>query len=144
MSLARAFDLLGGLALQSDSAVAVVALIIELALIVLFVAAYWIVFQKAGQPGWAAIVPIYNTIVLLRIAGRPWWWLFLMMIPLVNLIILIILTLDIATAFGKSLLFAIGMMVLFPIFLLILAFGDAEYVGPGGRSGQQVRRLSSY
>ena len=144
MELARALGSLGGSALQSNDGTFWVALIIQLAVAVLFIAAYWALFSKAGQPGWACIIPIYNTIVLLRIAGRPWWWLFLMLIPLVNLIILIIVMLDIATAFGKGLLFGIGLIVLFPIFLLILAFGSAEYVGPGGRSLQQARSLPPY
>jgi hypothetical protein len=133
MILARALDMLGGLALQSNEGVGVVGTIIYLAVVVLFIAAMWIVFQKGGQPGWAAIIPLYNTICLLRIVGRPWWWLLLLLIPVVNFIILIIVMLDLAKSFGKGSGFAIGLIFLAPIFILILAFGSARYVGPAGK-----------
>src|ERR1051326_4433149 len=68
--------------------------IVYLAVIVLLVAAMWKIFVKAGKPGWAAIVPIYNLIVLLEIAGRPLWWFLLMLIPLVNLVMFIIVAVD--------------------------------------------------
>jgi hypothetical protein len=100
------------------------------AFIIVAIAAIWRIFTKAGRPGWAAIIPIYNFIVLLDIVGKPWWWLLLFFIPFVNLIILIVVYMDLAKAFGQSTLFGIGLIVLSPIFMLILAFGPAEYVGP--------------
>ena len=69
-------------------------------------------------------------IVLLKIVGRPWWWLILAMIPFVNFIILIIVELDLAKPFGKGVGFAIGLILLGPIFIMILGFGDARYQGP--------------
>ena len=63
----------------------------------------WKVFTKAGQPGWAILIPFYNTYVLLKIVGRPGWWLVLMFIPLVNIVIAIIVAIDLAKSFGKSL-----------------------------------------
>ena len=97
------------------------------AVIVLLIAAIWKVFSKAGQPGWAAIIPIYNIYVMCKVAGRPGWWLLLMLIPLVNVIIAIILTLDIAKHFGEGIGFAIGMILLPFIFWPILGFGGAQY-----------------
>ena len=93
---------------------------------------YWKVFTKAGKPGWAAIVPIYNVIVALEIAGRPWWWFFLFCIPLVGLVFAIIFVIDLAKSFGKGGGFAAGLLLLTIIFLPILAFGSAQYEGPAG------------
>jgi hypothetical protein len=91
------------------------------------IAAMWRVNEKAGQPGWAAIVPIYNIIVMLRIAGKPWWWILLMLIPFVNIIFAILMTVGIARNFGKGVGFAIGLILLGFIFYPILAWGDAQY-----------------
>jgi len=99
------------------------------AVLILLIAAIWKVFSKAGQPGWAAIIPIYNLYVMCKVAGRPGWWLLLMLIPFVNLIILIILNVDISKRFGKGVGFAIGMIVLPFILWPILGFGSAQYQG---------------
>jgi len=103
---------------------------VYLAIIVLVVVGFWKVFTKAGQPGWAAIVPIFNIYILLKIAGRPWWWIILLFIPVVGLVIAIIVALDVAKSFGKSALFGVGLALLSPIFYCILGFGDAQYQGP--------------
>ena len=100
-----------------------------------FMACYWKVFSKAGQPGWAAFVPIYNVVVLLQIVGRPGWWFFLLCIPFVNAIVGIIVVLDLAKSYGKDNAFAAGLIILGPIFLPILAFGSAEYQGPAALAG---------
>src|SRR6185295_1889515 len=76
--------------------------IIYVAVMLFMLAALWKVFAKAGQPGWAILIPIYNLYVMCKIAGRPGWWLLLMLIPFVNLIIMIILYVDIAKSFGKG------------------------------------------
>ncbi len=102
-----------------------------LAIVAVMIVAYWRVFAKAGQPGWAAIVPVYNIIVLLQIVGRPLWFIVLFFVPLANLVAAIIVSVDLARSFGKGAGFAAGLIFLFPIFVLILAFGDARYVGPG-------------
>lgn len=104
--------------------------IIYLALIVAVIAGMWKMFVKAGQPGWACIVPFYNAYIMLKIVGRPGWWLILLFIPLVNIIVGIIVSVDIAKAFGKGIGFAIGIIFLGFIFIPILGFGDAEYQGP--------------
>ena len=91
----------------------------------------WIVFAKAGQPGWACLLPIYNVILLLQIAGKPWWWFFLYMIPVLGVVISIIHMIALAEAFGKGAGYGIGLFFLGFIFLPLLAFGDAEYSGGG-------------
>jgi hypothetical protein len=101
----------------------------ELAIIVAIIAGFWKVFVKAGKPGWAAIVPIYNLIVLLDIVGKPLWWVILFFIPIVNLIMAILVGLAVAKSFGKSDAFGIGLGLLGPIFYPILGFGDAQYQG---------------
>ena len=99
--------------------------------LILVVVGFWKVFTKAGQPGWAAIIPIYNVLVQLRIIGRPWWWVLLwLFVPIVGWIVYIIMMLDLAKSFGRGVGFGIG-LILFPaIWGLILGFGDSKYVGP--------------
>jgi len=102
-------------------------IVLDVALIILMVAAMWAVFKKAGEPGWAALIPIYNIMVLLKIAGKPMWWVILMLIPFVNIIVLIIAIVGLARNFGKGAGFALGLVFLAPIFYPILAWGDARY-----------------
>lgn len=111
---------------------AMVLLLVELVIFVAVVVGLWKVYTKAGQPGWAAIIPIYNVYILLKIVGRPWWWLVLMFIPLINIIVGVVVLLDLAKCFGKSVLYAIGMILLGFIFIPLLGFGDAQYRGPAG------------
>ena len=101
--------------------------LVWLALGILVIAGMWTTFQKAGQPGWGALIPIYNIYLLLKVAGRPWWWLLLMLIPLVNLIISIIVGIDVAKNFGKGTGFGLGLTFLGFIFYPILGFGSATY-----------------
>ena len=103
--------------------------LVWLAFIVVMIAAMWKVFEKAGEPGWAAIIPIYNMIVLLKIVGRPLWWVILFLIPIVNFIMFIIVAFDLAKRFGKGAGFALGIVFLPFIFFPILAWGDARYQG---------------
>ena len=98
----------------------------------MFVASMWRIFTKAGKPGWACLVPIYNVVVMLQIAGRPMWWLLLMFIPIVNLFVGLVLFIDIAKAFGKGAGFGLGLFFLSPVFYPILGFGDAQHVGAPG------------
>ena len=102
-------------------------IVLDVALIILMVAAMWTVFKKAGEPGWAALIPIYNIMVLLKIAGKPMWWVILMLIPFVNIVVLIIAIVGLARNFGKGAGFALGLVFLAPIFYPILAWGDAQY-----------------
>lgn len=104
--------------------------ILILAIVVLMIAGNWKMFVKAGHPGWAAIIPIYNYYIMCKIVGRPGWWVILLLIPYLNFIFLIIIMLDLAKSFAKGVGFAIGLILLSPIFICILGFGDAEYQGP--------------
>ena len=104
--------------------------LVWLVVVVLVFVSLWKLFEKAGKPGWAGIVPIYNVIVLLEIVGRPLWWFVLMLVPCVNFVIGIIVCIDLAKSFGKDALYGIGLALLGIIFFPILAFGDARYVGP--------------
>lgn len=95
--------------------------------------AVWKIFTKAGKPGWAALIPIYNTLTMLEIVGREWWWLLLMLIPGVNVVIAIIILFDLAKSFGKDTGFGFGLLFLSAIFIPILGFGKAQYVGPAAK-----------
>ena len=102
-------------------------IILILVIAVIMIVANWKVFTKAGKPGWASIIPLYNMYVMFEIAGMNGWMFLLTFIPIVNIIIQIMLYLNLAKKFGKSTGFAIGLILLNPIFLLMLAFGNAEY-----------------
>jgi hypothetical protein len=105
--------------------------IIYLLILIVTIAGMWKVFEKAGQPGWAAIIPIYNLIVLLQIVGKPIWWIVLFFIPLVNLVALILIAMELAVCFGKSKGWGIGLLFFFAfIGYPLLGFGDATYKAP--------------
>jgi hypothetical protein len=114
---------------------AVVALIIYLAILGLIVVSSWKIFVKAGKPGWAAIVPIYNLVVLLQICEKPVWWIILLLLPLVNIVVGILLCVALAQVFGKGVGFAIGILLLGFVFLPMLGFGSAQYQGSAATTG---------
>jgi len=109
----------------------VVFFLFYLAIIILMIASIWTIFSKADKPGWAAIVPIYNVIVLLEIVGKPWWWLLLFLIPFVNIVFLIIVIHRLSLSFGHEVGFTLGLIFLGIIFLPILGFCSSKYIGPG-------------
>ena len=111
--------------------------IIYLAIVVLVIAGWWMIFTKAGEAGWKSLIPIWNILVLLRIVGREWWWIILFLIPFVGLIIWIIVALDLAKSFGRGTGFAIGLILFAPVWALILGFGSDTYQGPAGSAGTQ-------
>jgi Family of unknown function (DUF5684) len=121
--------MLGQYSSTSNGVGSAVATLIYLVVVVVEVVAMWRLFTKAGQPGWAAIVPIYNLYVLVKVAGREGWWVILYFIPFVNIVVWFIVAVDVAKSFGKSAGFGIGIALLSFIFIPILAFGDAQYVG---------------
>jgi hypothetical protein len=107
----------------------VLPLILIIAIFIVVVGSLWRIFDKAGRAGVLSIIPIVNTIVLLRIAGKPWWWFFLLLIPVVNFIVLIVVTFSLAKAFGQSDGFGC-LLLLFPfIFFPVLGWGSARYQG---------------
>ena len=107
-----------------------VGVIFGLLVAVLMIVALWKIFTKAGQPGWACLIPIYNIYILCKIVGRPGWWVILMLIPFVNFIIAIILSIDLAKSFGNGVGFGLGLAFLGIIFFPILGFGSSQYQGP--------------
>lgn len=103
----------------------------SLAVLVLYIVSMWKIFVKAGKPGWAVLIPFYNTLVGLQILGRPWWFLLLIIfVPVADIVIGIIMIFDMARVFGKSIGFGFGLLFLSFIFIPILAFSDAKYIGP--------------
>jgi hypothetical protein len=114
------------------------SMIVGLLIALLLIVAMWKVFTKAGQPGWASIIPIYNLYVWCKIVGRPGWWIILLLIPFVNIIVGIILCIDMAKSFGKGVGFGIGLALLGIIFWPILGFGSAQYQGPAASAGVAV------
>jgi len=112
---------------MQSSDMSLVGLIIYLAIIILVIASGWVVFEKAGQSGWGFIIPIYNVILMLKIAGKPIWWIILLFIPLVNLVISIMVTHGIPQNFGRGVGTTLGLIFLPFIFWPVLAFGSAQY-----------------
>jgi hypothetical protein len=102
---------------------------------VFMIVAMWRVFTKADQPGWGALIPIYNMVLMLRIAGKPGWWVIFCLIPpfwpVISIVVHIVITIDIARNFGRGGWFAAGLILLPIIFFPILAFGNSEYLGSG-------------
>ncbi len=104
-------------------------LIIELVVAIATIAGWWKAFEKAGRPGWASIIPIYNLVVFLQIIGRNPWLVLVAFIPLVNIIFFIIWYIDFAKAFGQGAGFGLGLVFLPFIFWPILGFGGSQYQG---------------
>jgi len=116
---------------SSGLGVSIISFIISLVFIIFYIIVFWKIFTKAGKPGWACIIPVYNIIVMLEIIKRPVWWLILFIIPFVNIIMAIITTMDTAAAYGKSK--AWGFFMLFILGFIgypILGFGSAQYSAP--------------
>ena len=105
----------------------IILIIIGLAIAVLCIIAMWKVFEKAGEEGWKCIIPIYNFIILLKIVGKPWWWLLLMCIPFVNIVIYIMAVHRLSLSFGKGAGFTLGLFFVGIVFIPILAFDNSTY-----------------
>jgi len=129
------------LLLQSDTSPAVAGglfamggamMLVMLAVAVVFIAAIWKVFVKAGRPGWAVLIPFYNAYILLKIAGKPGWWLVLFLVPFVNFVMMIMVAIGIAKAFGQTAVFGVFLLFfLSGIGYLVLGFGrNYRYIGP--------------
>jgi hypothetical protein len=115
---------------QADNGLGPVGTLVYLALIVVMIAAMWKMFTKAGKPGWAAISPFYNVIVLLEIVGRPLWWIVLLFIPFVNIVFAVILAHDTSKSFGRGVGTTLLLIFLPFIGYPLLGFGNAAYTGP--------------
>lgn len=111
-----------------DNLIVLLQLIVQLIIFIVAIAGNWMVFVKAGRPGWAILIPFYNVYVTLKIARRPGWWLILLFIPIINLIFIVI-PFDIAGKFGKGVGYGLGLLFLPFIFYPVLGFGHASYRG---------------
>jgi hypothetical protein len=124
---------------SSASSIAAVAAIFGAMLIpfliisVIMIISYWKIFEKAGKPGWAALIPIYNTIVMLEIVGKPIWWIILFLIPCVNIVFAVWTINLLSKSFGQSEGFTVGLILLGIVFFPILAFGNYQYLGPSAK-----------
>lgn len=116
---------------ELDPAVSLFILVALGLVSLILIAANWMIYSKAGQPGIASIIPIWNIIALLAICNRPMWWFLLLFIPGINFIVSIVLAFDLATVFGRGFMFSLGLLfpLTAPFFYIALGFGDYEYVG---------------
>lgn len=136
------------------AAIAIPVLVISLAWMIVTIIGHWKLFEKAGQPGWKSIIPIYNEYCIYKIGwngGIYWinllltilsgfflykmgaeqvilWVLLAMLVSLLTFILRIVFCIKLAQAYNKNGAFALGLILIYPLFVLILAFGDAEYV----------------
>ncbi|PSP32844.1 signal peptidase I [Halobacteriales archaeon QH_10_70_21] len=118
--------------LQGDGPGGIGVLLVQLLIFAVVVAGLWKTFEKAGEPGWAAIIPIYNAYVIIKISGNAWWWLILLFIPIINFFALAKISIDVADTFGQGALFGIGLWLLSFVFYPVLGFGDYQYQGSAG------------
>lgn len=112
---------------EVDSGAAMFGLFFGLFVLVIMIASMWRIFTKAGRPGWAAIIPIYNNLQLLWTAGKPWWWMLLYLIPFVNIIVMIVVLYSVAKAFGKGVGYTLLLIFLPFIGFPMLAWGNSTY-----------------
>ena len=119
----------GAAAAAAARGAALAIMFVYLLIIVAMVAGMWMTFAKAGKPGWAAIIPFYNMFVLTEVARKEILWFVLLLVPCVNFVALIMISLDVAKNFGKGAGFGLGLAFLPFIFFPLLGFGSARYQG---------------
>lgn len=110
--------------------VLMVYFLIVLVIAVISLVGMWKIFVKAGKPGWGAIIPFYNTYCLFEMSFGTGWLFLLTFVPCVNAVILIIMWIKLAQAFGKGAAFGLGILFFPFVFLPMLGFGDAQFTGP--------------
>ena len=108
---------------------------------VIVIISHWKIYEKAGKPGWASLIPIYNIIVLLEIVGKPIWWIFLILFPCTSFIFLIWITNLLSKSFGQSEGFTIGLLLLSFIFYPMLGFGNYKYLGPSAKEAGGLKPI---
>ena len=106
-----------------------VTTVISLICAVAGIVGLWKIFEKAGEPGWKALIPFYNAYILFKITWGNGWKFLLLLIPIANIVFAVITEVKLAKAFGKGGGFAVGLILLAPIFYLILGFGPDQYLG---------------
>lgn len=119
--------------LQAGDGGGTVGFLLSVALLAVVIAGVWKAFEKAGEPGWAAVIPFYNLWVMVRISDNAWWWFVLFFVPIIQLLAVIKVSFDIASEFGQGILFGVGLWLLPFVFWPLLGFGEYRY--QGGRTG---------
>ena len=117
---------------------ALLLFLVGLAFTVLWIAGAWRMFEKAGQPGWGILVPIYNLLLIVRIAGSPDWMFVLLLIPFANIVAHIFVCLDLGKRFSKGGAFTVGLIFLPAVFYAVLGLGSAEYTPPALASSDEI------
>lgn len=112
-----------------QSPVSSLGVIVYLLFVIFYLAGFWRIFEKAGRPGWASLIPFYNFYVLTKIADRPVWYLFLLFFPFANIFAFCSICNGISTKFGKDMGYTLGLIFLGFIFFPALGFGSAQYEG---------------
>ncbi len=110
-----------------DNVGGVIVILFMVAIFLFLIVGMWKVFEKAGQPGWGIFVPIYSAYLMVKIANRPGIWLLFLFIPVVNFVVGIIMMVDIAKNFGKSSMYALGLLLFGFIFFPMLGYSDAQW-----------------
>lgn len=123
------YDAMNVGSLDAAKSIGTGTLMCSLAICILMIVSMWKIFKKAGKPGWASIIPIYNIVVLFQVAGLSPWLILLMFIPFANFVIIFLAYIRLAKAFGKGVGFGLGLLFLNIIFMPILAFSNTEYKG---------------
>src|SRR5688572_22834092 len=101
--------------------------IIPLAIAILVISGMWKLFEKAGRPGWAAIIPFYNMYIVTELAGRDIIWFILLLVPCVNIVAAVMIWMDFAKNYGKDPIWGLGLAFLPMIFVPLLGFSNAQY-----------------
>jgi hypothetical protein len=109
-----------------------------LAVVALGAVGFWRVYSKAGLPGWGCLVPIYNLVLLMRLAGKPGWWAVWLFVPFLNFVIYTIVTFEVAKNFGKGVAYTLGLLLCPPLFYALLGLGHAQYNATLFRLRQQA------
>jgi hypothetical protein len=110
--------------------ISTLSILLILIIIITPVLSNWFLYRKANEPGWASIIPVYSTLIWLKIIGKPWYWLLLFCVPYLNIIFLIWAINLTSKSFGKSEGYTFGLILLPLIFWPMLAFGSSKYIGP--------------
>ena len=101
--------------------------------LIFLLAGKWATFEKAGEKGWKSLIPIYNTVIILKMVGKPWWWVLLYIIPPVGIVIHVMVSHLLSQSFGQGIIYTIGLYFFSPVFYLLIGFKKSiEYVGPEG------------
>lgn len=114
------------------SGVSAMVAVVSISVCITFIVSFWMIFEKAAEPGWKSLVPLYNLYIFFKITWFNGWYFLLMFIPIVNLVIGIITTVKLARVFDKGAWFAAGLLFLGPFFYFILAFDRSRYIGGFG------------